>query len=275
LSANQLIVSIITICLNDKEGLEKTIISVRNQSFRDFEHIIIDGGSKDGTVEVLEKFKNNLSYYKSEKDNGRYNAMNKGILKASGLYCLFLNSGDYLASENTLSEVFRNKEDYGILYGDLLVNHSKKTIISYQPSNIDLKYLMAATISHPASFIKKELFDKYGLYDESFIIAGDYELFLRLVIKFQVSTKHLPIVISVFNTDGISSAEKYMQLQIEERTKAQKSYLPNLVIEFLQKQDSEDANFHNQMFKKTKEIPFLWILNRIIFKITWLFFVKK
>ncbi|MEG1573526.1 MAG: glycosyltransferase family 2 protein, partial [Bacteroidales bacterium] len=110
--------SIITINLNDAAGIEKTLKSIwEKQSFRDFEHIVIDGGSKDGSVEVIKKYEKNLAYWISEPDKGIYNAMNKGIAKATGEYLLFINGGDWLA-DDVLAEVFAIPFEEDIVYGD-------------------------------------------------------------------------------------------------------------------------------------------------------------
>jgi len=110
--------SIITVNLNNAEGLRKTIESVVTQTFTDFEYIIIDGGSTDGSVEIIKLYADKITYWVSEPDKGIYNGMNKGIMVAKGEYCQFLNSGDWLVNENVLKEVFA---DVDIVYGDLKI----------------------------------------------------------------------------------------------------------------------------------------------------------
>src|SRR5690348_5936351 len=114
--------SLITINLNDLQGLRKTLDSIFTQTFTDYEYIIIDGGSTDGSLEEIKKSQDKLVYWTSEKDEGIYNAMNKGIVKAKGEYTLFMNSGDYLYSEDTLNKVFENANNEDLIYGDAMVD---------------------------------------------------------------------------------------------------------------------------------------------------------
>lgn len=198
--------SIITINLNNNEGLLKTINSVLNQTYNDYEHIIIDGGSIDGSVDVIKQYKSDKLTWISEKDNGIYNAMNKGILKSSGEYLLFLNSGDFLYSTRSLENVFNNKSDADLICCSLkieLLEENKSIIHSIKNDKITEKFIFKQTIPHPSTLIKKELFVKFGLYDESYKIAGDYEFFVR-AIKNKVKYTIEPLILSVFNNQGIS-----------------------------------------------------------------------
>ena len=216
--------SIITINLNNNEGLQKTIDSVLNQTYKNYEHIIIDGGSIDGSVEVIKKYKNNRLKWISEKDNGIYNAMNKGILKSSGVYLLFLNSGDFLYSPQVLENVFNNTLDADLICFSLkieLLDKNESIIHSIKNNKITNRYIFYQPILHPSTLIKRELFVKFGLYDESFKIAGDYEFFVR-VIKNKVKYLIEPLVLSVFNNQGISSSQ--LELVNDENMKIRKRY---------------------------------------------------
>ncbi|HEY5587665.1 MAG TPA: glycosyltransferase family 2 protein [Candidatus Paceibacterota bacterium] len=218
--------SIITICLNEKNKIEKTINSVVSQSFNDFEYIIIDGGSSDGTVEVISKFISKLSYFCSEKDNGIYSAMNKGIEHTHGEYLLFLNGGDYLNGNNVLQKIFQNMPNEDIIFGDLIFKESssEESLKSFKDVKINKRYLYNFYIPHSASLIKRDLFLKYGLYNSHYKIAGDYEFFLRVINKYKAIIRYIPVAISVFDTTGISSDPKYFKLQIKERRRAQIQY---------------------------------------------------
>lgn len=214
-------ISIVTINLNNKSGLESTIKSVLSQTFRNFEFIIIDGGSKDGSVDIIENYANHLTYWKSEKDNGIYDAQNKGILKSTGEYLLFLNSGDVLADDLVLEKVhtFLHTED--IVYGNMNVLQSDGTLHHLTaPSRVDVELLMISTLWHPASFIKRSVFDALGLYNTSFKICGDYEFFIRAIIKNGCSTKPIPLTISTFNLGGISNQESMKAIETSEREHA-------------------------------------------------------
>ncbi|PBQ33853.1 glycosyl transferase [Sphingobacteriaceae bacterium] len=216
-------ISVITINYNNAAGLEKTIKSVIGQTFKDrLEYIVIDGGSSDGSKDILAKYANELDYSVSERDSGIYNAMNKGIAKANGEYCLFLNSGDYLSEKEVLSQVAVHLDGTDIVYGDIYTEEAsnKRSYIRSQ-DNLDFRHFVVSTLWHPASFIKRELFAKYGCYDEGYKIAADYGFFVKTVVKYKVSAKHIPLAIAVFNLDGVSNNSASFQLMVDERKKIQ------------------------------------------------------
>lgn len=163
--------SIITINYNDKEGLKRTVVSVLNQTHTDYEFIIIDGGSTDGSVDVIQKYEDDITYWVSEKDNGIYHAMNKGVAKAQGEYCIFMNSGDCFHSSNVLESVSKYQED--IICGKMLKG---KTISpsGHNKSTISLVDLMRGSLPHQAMFIKRELMIKHP-YDENYKILSDWK----------------------------------------------------------------------------------------------------
>jgi len=217
--------SIITINLNNRDGLAKTVESVLHQTFKAFELIIVDGNSTDGSKEVMHQF-TGLNVKKiSEKDNGIYEAMNKGIGLAKGDYLLFLNSGDYLNSANTLEEVFANKMDTDIVYGNMWIEEAKTgKRLGQMPQKLTPWHFYIDTLWHPVSFIKRELFARYGYYNEQYRIVADYDFFVKSIIKHQATYKHVAVIISTFNTDGISSkADNSMVISIE-RKKIQQTY---------------------------------------------------
>jgi glycosyltransferase involved in cell wall biosynthesis len=224
--------SIITINLNNKLGLEKTMHSIVSQTFSDFEYIVIDGGSSDESIDVINKYKHKITYWVSEKDNGIYNAQNKAIAVAKGEYCLFLNSGDYLVDSKILEKVFKNNFIEDILYGDMMIDKGDgKLKYGKQPEEITFEFLMETTIWHPVSFIKKTLFDKFGLYNEDLKIVADYDFFVKTILVNRVTKKHLPFAVSVFNTLGIGSSKQYEELHKKERTLVQEKYFSKEVIE--------------------------------------------
>ena len=199
--------SIITINLNNKEGLIRTIESVRNQTFRDFEQIVIDGASTDGSLEVIKKYKDGFSFWVSEKDAGIYNAMNKGIEAAKGEYTLFLNSGDWLYADNVLARVFKNSFDEDIVSCGCHNVYPNKTysIDKYPPKKISLYSLHNCSLSHPSTFIRRELFNRTSLYDESYRIISDWAFFVQSLICNNCSYSYLDILVTTFVCDGISS----------------------------------------------------------------------
>ena len=249
--------SIVTINFNDRDGLEKTIRSVISQTYTDFEFIIIDGGSADGSVDVIKKYSDKISCWISEKDSGIYNAQNKGIKAAKGNYCLFLNSGDQLADENILKKVFLNGLSEDIVYGDMKVDWgNRKVTLEKMHPKISLFEMFIDTIWHPSAFIKRDLFEKYGLYDESYKIVADYEFFFRVTIAHHVSTHHISKAISVFQFNGVSSKPENKSKEQEERKRVWKTYLSDSQIASLEKKVEEEnlkkKKLFNRIIKKMK-----------------------
>ena len=190
--------SIITINFNNCIGLLKTMESVINNQFNNFEYIVIDGGSTDGSKEVIEKYEAKINYWVSEKDAGIYNAMNKGIAKATGEYLLFLNSGDYLKNDTVIKSFFVKKISTDIIYGNLEMGGR---LIKY-PSKLDFTFFFRDSIPHPATFIKRNLFDKYGRYNEQNKIVSDWEFFLNSVVIHKCSYTKIEETITVYDING-------------------------------------------------------------------------
>ena len=207
--------SIITVNLNNKEGLQKTTNSVISQTFKDFEWIVIDGGSIDGSKELIENHSEFISYWVSEPDKGIYNAMNKGIKAAKGEYLLFLNSGDFLMNSNVLDRFFAQGNNSDIIYGYVARNIEGKVqnLTGFlSKDNISLIDLYYQTIPHQGTFFKAILFEKFGLYNENLRIVADREFYIKTIIYGNVSVKFIPITVSFFEDGGISSTSpKYLQ----------------------------------------------------------------
>ncbi len=225
--------SIVTINYNNAKGLEATIKSVVFQTFTNYEFIVIDGDSIDESKDIILKYSDKISFWVSEKDTGIYNAQNKGLANAKGEYCLFLNSGDCLINEDVLSRVFTQELSADIIYGDMItVDKSGNRKYFKMPDRISIKRMLTDTVWHPASFIKKELFSKYGNYNESYKIVADYEFFVRVIISKRVSTFHIPFEIALFDTSGISSEmAKRNELEVE-RKKVQDNYFNPVLLFF-------------------------------------------
>lgn len=203
-----MILTIITINLNNRNGLEKTIESVINQKNVQFEYLVIDGSSTDGSVEVIKEYSNKIDYWISEKDSGIYNAMNKGITKAKGEYLLFLNSGDYLISDESLrncqKELISCKKD--IVYFDLLfeMDYGRLRRETF-PKKLNFNKLFFGYLPHPAAFIKRNLFFKIGFYDEKLKIISDWKFFILAIIKHKSTYQYFPKLLTVYNQSGLSS----------------------------------------------------------------------
>ena len=223
--------SIITVNFNNKQGLQKTIDSVISQTYQDFEWIIIDGGSTDGSKELIEKYQEHFSYWCCENDKGVYNAMNKGIAQASGCFLNFMNSGDCFASNRVLEKTFMNDFNADILYGNVVVynknkQYTLKTIHSDHIKGVDL---ISSSICHQAAFIRRELFCKYGLYDETLKIVSDWKFFFEVILFHHCSVKYMDLDVVIYDLNGISS--KNMEMLKAERLKVLRKLLPEFVVE--------------------------------------------
>ncbi|NDP22037.1 MAG: glycosyltransferase [Paludibacter sp.] len=227
--------SIITINFNDASGLKKTLDSIAVQTFTDYEQIIIDGESTDTSVDIIEQFANatlpngeglgERFYWVSEKDNGVYHAQNKGILKATGEYCLFLNAGDYFVNETVLERVFSQDLQSDIIYGNLVVLFDGKIVgKSLGKSHATFLDIYSSIIKHQASFIKRSLFEKYGLYDENLKIVADWAFFFKTVGFNDVSLQYVDIDIACFDNNGISNNNS--ELCKIERQNVLNQYMP-------------------------------------------------
>ncbi|HQQ94604.1 MAG TPA: glycosyltransferase family 2 protein [Bacteroidia bacterium] len=225
--------SLITINFNDLEGLKKTLESAGAQTYRAFEHIVIDGGSEDGSAAYLQNNSDGLAYWVSEKDGGIYDAMNKGLKQAKGDYLLFLNSGDILYDKNTLEKALPHLDGTSFCYGDLILIRNEQREEHRAPESIDLDFMLNSTFWHPCVFIASSQFKQHGLYRTEFKIAGDYEFFIRCLLKPGTSTKHIPHFIAVFNAEGRSNDPAFQRLQTEEREKSWTLNLSGLVFSAL------------------------------------------
>lgn len=195
--------SIITINYNNKAGLERTIHSVKEQSFHDYEWMIIDGGSDDGSRDLIERNMHLFGYWCSEKDKGVYNAQNKGILKAKGEYLCFMNSGDTFESKETLQKMFQNVVDEDVIYGDWTLVYSDRIQHVSSPKQWSLGFICRYNVCCQAMLIKRSCFET-GLFDESFTLFADWKKWIDLTLlgkKF----KYVPINVCLYDGYGVSS----------------------------------------------------------------------
>ena len=217
--------SIITVNLNNFEGLQKTINSVIIQTFRDFEWIVIDGGSTDGSRELIEEYASQLAYWVSEPDKGIYNAMNKGMDRAHGDYLLFLNSGDWLYNQTSLERCFAHDFNADVMYGDCMFYYADHETLSHYPSSLTFDILYRSSLSHCSSFIRRETLVKEH-YNEDYRIVSDLEFWVKLAFS-GGSFCHLDEVVSVFDTTGISSTNH--EVDKAEREDVLAKYVPSMV----------------------------------------------
>ena len=225
--------SIITVNFNNRQGLQKTVETVFSQSFKDFEYIVIDGGSIDGSKEVIEKENDKIAYWVSEKDNGIYHAMNKGIVRARGKYLLFLNSGDYLVDSFVLDRVFGMAPIQDIVYGDIIWDSNGAKIEDRFPDKLSFDFFARHRfLPHQGSFIKRSLFDSIGLYDESKKISSDWIFFMLAICKHNCSYKHIEVFISVCGRDGISCEPGNWDHIVAERETEMQKHFPALMPDY-------------------------------------------
>jgi glycosyltransferase involved in cell wall biosynthesis len=202
--------SIITVVFNRAKTIEIAISSLRSQSFKNYEHIIIDGGSTDGTHEILEKYKSKNTVIVSEGDRGIYDAINKGIAIATGKYIGVLHSDDFYPNRNTLGDVFNQlaRDDIDVIYGDAkylrardsaLLRYYRSNNFSYQ----NLRY--GIMLAHTTLYVKKTIFYDIGVYDIDYKIAGDFEFVCRLFKK-NIKAIYIPKVLMMMRDGGLSNA---------------------------------------------------------------------
>lgn len=218
-------ISIITINYNNCIGIEKTIKSVLNQTIKDYEYIVIDGGSTDGSVDTLKQNDKNITYWVSEPDKGIYNAMNKGIRKAEGEYCIFMNSGDAFYDLNVLENVIPFLDGTDVVYGNTEYTDGKIRKSVDEPPYFS--FFFVSSFSHQSTFIRTELLKKY-LYDESLKIVADWKFFLQTLILNNGSFKAVDLQISLYDATGISSTNKI--LYEKEREQVLNSLFPQWML---------------------------------------------
>ncbi len=203
-------VSIITVALNAVRSIADTLSSVASQSYKDIEHIVIDGGSTDGTQEVVQQFPHVVKFI-SEKDDGLYFAMNKGLQFATGDVVVMLNADDEYINNEVISKVVKNFQIHNsdVVYGDLIYVHPKdKKIIrawktgSYSQS----KFYLGWMVPHPTLFVKREFYERLGGFNTTLKYAADYELMLRFMFKQQITTFYIPETLVVMKAGGKSNS---------------------------------------------------------------------
>lgn len=253
--------SIVTINYNNAEGLERTLNSVLVQTYEGIEHIIVDGGSTDGSVDVIKRYvqkaKSQESRAKSvvwtsEKDSGIYNAMNKGIKRATGEYIQILNSGDVLAAPDVtermvstlndemgrlrLNEPHTLNDGVSILYGNMMKDYGGGKLGRDMSGNglydtSSFIYFYFGTLNHDSAYIRRDLFEKYGLYNEEMKICSDWEWYVRAIALGGEKAIYVNIDVTIFDMNGVSeSGGKNAELIKKERREYIEKILPESVL---------------------------------------------
>lgn len=238
-------ISIITISYNSEKTIEETILSVINQKYSNFEYIIIDGGSKDNTLSIVNKYKSSITKVISEPDNGICDAFNKGLRECSGEIIGIINSDDILNIDTlaTLNNVLEKYPNYDIYYGNGIIFDSKNNYV-YKPKNDIHDILKYMFICHPATFVKKECYERFGNFDINYKCAMDFELLSRMYLK-GAKFKYFDYECTWYRLGGVS--KKRSNLTKEESIK----------IAIRNSINASDAiNFFNTMEKREKYIQF-------------------
>lgn len=233
--------SIITINYNNAVGLRKTLASVAAQTYRDIEHIIVDGASTDGSVGVIKEYEslNHSSIrpvtiiWTSEQDNGIYNAMNNGVNKATGDYIQILNSGDILAAPDVTARMMAalsHADMPAILYGNMLKKDYTTDCIIGKSGAVEysLRQYYSSTINHDCCYFRRDVFETYGLYDENLKIVSDWKWFLQAIGLGRVKPVYVDIDVTIFDASGIS--ETNLALRNQERRQVLEELLPPAVL---------------------------------------------
>ena len=222
-------ISVITVSLNSVNTIGATIQSVINQNYNNLEYIVIDGGSTDGTVDIIKKYQDKINYWVSEKDQGISDAFNKGIRHSTGELICIINSDDILFPNvlNIIAEQI--KEDTDIIYGNLALYRKELKIekIHLSRDNLDFSKGNFYGLTHPATLIRKRTYEQYGLYDVALKFVMDKELFLRMYnnsAKFQ----RINLTIARYATGGASGSQNYHKVAIESRKVSVKYGMPSM-----------------------------------------------
>lgn len=264
-------ISVITICFNNLEGLKKTAKSVIKQSCRDFEWIIIDGNSTDGTKDYLSKIASQIDVCISEPDTGIYNAMNKGIANASGDYLLFLNSGDCLASNSTIALIKKTQFNTDLVAFDVFrEDNGGGYRYDMNPDRVNYHRLITNSLYHQAILIKRDRIANIG-YDESFRIISDWAFWVDAILFHSYSYKHIRFPITIYDTNGISNTNS--ELNMKERREFLSRYINLTIVDAICNEHSLYAVLDSQcMFPLVRKIV-VFVYRGLSF-ISWRFYYR-
>lgn len=266
--------SIITINYNNKKGLAKTFESIQSQTYKEFEYIVIDGGSTDGSKELIE-MTSIIDYWVSEKDSGVYNALNKGIKAANGRYVIFMNSGDFFYHNHLIGNIASNFDgEISVLYGNSIYfkdNGFQKEEVF--PDKLSFSFFYKSGINHQASFIKRELFLKYFMYNEDYKIFADWEFFVYIICAKNESYLHLNQIICYYDFTGMSSnTNTYRQYSYEKSLTIEK-YFPLFKNDYCLIDEFQHKRMLDLVYIKKFKFP--WFILKSVSKIILFFLPKK
>ena len=262
--------SIITINRNNSEGLRRTIESVLSQTNRDIEYIIVDGASTDNSVDVIrasaiQAVGLDLKWI-SEPDKGIYNGMNKGIKMATGEYIQILNSGDILAAPDVTERMVEAlPKEADILYGNMVKYDYVSNKIMGKSGEVEysLRQYFSGTLNHDCCYIRRDLFDTYGLYDENLKIVSDWKWFLQAIGLGKVKPIYVDIDVTIFDASGIS--ESNLELRNKERRQVIEAVLPRAVLT-----DYDAHVFEMEQMRRLRRhhlYGIIYFMERVLFKL--------
>lgn len=240
--------SVITINYNNLEGLKHTIKSIVCQTYNKFEFIVIDGGSTDGSVDIIKEYEEHITYWISEKDHGVYHAMNKGVAQAHGDYCIFMNSGDCFHSPKVLESLKDYQED--IVCGKVIKGNATTASGLATPS-ITLVDLMRASLPHQAMLIKRDLLVKHP-YDEHYKILSDWKFSLETIVFDNCAFRNIDVIVANYDTSGISTNSN--GLLPKEREQILKEMFPPRILSDYQRLYPVDDELLDQALLLTQTI---------------------
>lgn len=216
-------ISVITVTYNNLPGLRRTLPSVVGQDYSDFEYIVVDGASQDGTVAYLKEHLSGITTWVSEPDSGIYEAMNKGVRLSTGDYCIFMNAGDLFVSPRVLSQVHKHLNDADIILGNEIVVNENDTIRGFTASRhaYTLKHLLTSSTSHQATFIRRGLLLEYP-YDESLRLVSDWKFILERFLEGCHTFKEINVDVCFFRTGG--ATYRYQTLGLQEKKSVLEQY---------------------------------------------------
>lgn len=269
--------SIITINYNNAAGLQLTLQSIEQQTIwvkdkAEVEHILIDGGSTDGSSDLIRQYAERVAYnvqWVSEKDKGIYNAMNKGIIRAHGDYCQFLNSGDRLADKEVTEKMLNALKEHK--YPDILYGNMRKVFADGRTYNdrgpaytdVTLKIFYHGCLNHSPAYIRRQLFDTYGLYDESLKICSDWKFYVQSIILGTARVKHTNLLVTIFDMGGISETRR--DILEEERKRLLKEMIPQGILPDYDRY--HDIMFMSDRLRKHHLWGLVWFVERVLFKL--------
>ena len=262
--------TIITINFNNSAELRQTIESVVDQTLKDIEYIVIDGGSTDGSVEVIKDYADHIDYWISEPDNGVYNAMNKGLAKAHGEYVNFMNSGDTFFSPSVLEEVDRQIGDADILFGNVC---NRATGIRYggikAGSEVTFLTLKKEILCHQATFYRRTIFERHP-YDESLKLIADWKVNVQAIVFDNCKVKVVDTMIARYDLTGMSSTQS--QLHAEERLRVMSELFPPRILKDYDRLYTDEempiVTLLPELKKRGRVQKIVYELTRLLLKLT-------